>query len=108
MGQDSTGYDGWMAAGRLRMVLNDMPGAQKDFQAAANVGGARRGEALALLAQSKLKARDLAGAKATASQALAADKTNPQAAAVLAEVAATQGERPDVLAKALAPVVNAP
>ena len=41
--------------------------------------------------QSKLKARDLAGAKATATQALGVDKTNPQAAAVLAEVAATPG-----------------
>ena len=108
MGQDGTAYDGWMAAGRLRMVLNDYPGAQKDFQSAANVGGNRRGEALAQLSQAKLKGRDLAGAKAIATQALGVDKTNPQAAAVLAEVAATQGERPDVLAKALAPVVNAP
>lgn len=108
MGQDSTAYEGWMAAGRLRMVLNDLPGAQKDFQAAANVGGNRRGEALALLAQAKLKARDMAGAKAAASQALAADKTNPQAAAVIAEVAVSAGERPEVLAKTLAPVVNAP
>ena len=108
MGQDATAYDGWMAAGRLRLVLNDLPGAQKDFQNAANVGGNRRGEALALLAEAKLKARDLGGAKSAASQALSADKTNPQAAAVLAEVAAAQGERPDVLAKTLAPVVNAP
>jgi len=108
MGQDSTAFEGWMAAGRLRLVLNDQPGAQKDFQAAAAVGGNRRGEALALLAQSRLKARDLPGAKAAATQALQADKTNPQAAAVLAEVAATQGERPDVLAKSLSPVVNAP
>jgi len=108
MGQDNTAFDGWMAAGRLRLVLNDLPGAQKDFQSAANIGGNRRGEALALLAQAKLKARDMAGAKTAATQALAADKTNPQAAAVIAEVAATQGERPDVLAKTLAPVVNAP
>ena len=108
MGQDGTAYEGWMAAGRIRMVLNDLPGAQKDFQSAANVGGNRRGEALAMLAQAKLKARDMAGAKAAATQTLAVDKTNPQAAAVLAEVAVAQGERPDVLAKALAPVVNAP
>ncbi len=97
-----------MAAGRIRLVLNDLPGAEKDFQSAANVGGNRKGEALALLAQTRLKARDMNGAKAAATQALAADKTNPQAAAVLAEVAAAQGERPDVLAKVLAPVVNAP
>src|SRR5678816_640886 len=58
--------------------------------------------------RARLKARDLAGAKATAQQTLGVDRTNPQAAAVLAEVAATQGERPDVLAKALSPVVNAP
>src|SRR5262249_59736783 len=106
VGQDGRAYDGWMAAGRLRMVLNDYPGAQKDLQSAANVGGNRRGEALALLSQAKLKGRDLAGAKATATQALGVDKTNPQAAAVLAEVAATQGERPDVLAKSLAPAVH--
>jgi tetratricopeptide (TPR) repeat protein len=78
MGQDATAYDGWMAAGRLRIVLNDLPGAQKDFQSAANVGGNRRGEALALLAQARLKARDLAGAKAAANQALSVDKTNPR------------------------------
>jgi cellulose synthase operon protein C len=109
MGQDSTAYDGWMAAGRLRLALNDMAGAQKNFQAAANIGGARRREALALVAQAKLKSRDLAGARASAQQALSVDKTNPQAAAVLAEVvAATPGERPENLAKTLSVVVNAP
>ena len=109
MGQDASAFDGWMAGGRLRLALNDFAGAQKDFQAAANVGANRRGEALALLAQTKLKARDLAGARATAEQALKIDKTNPQAAAVVAEVAAnTPGERADVLAKTLTPVVNAP
>jgi Flp pilus assembly protein TadD len=109
MGQDRSAYDGWMAAGRLRLALNDLPGAQKNFQAAANIGGSRRGEALAMLAQSKLKSRDLAGARASAQQALAVDKTNPQAAAVLAEVvAATPGERPENLAKTLSTVVNAP
>jgi tetratricopeptide (TPR) repeat protein len=109
MGQDSSAFDGWMAAGRLRLALNDFAGAQKAFQSAANVGAGRRGEALALLAQTKLKARDLAGARATADQALKVDKTNPQAAAVVAEVAAqTPGERADTLAKTLQPVVNAP
>src|SRR5262249_14520345 len=108
MGQDSTGYDGWMAAGRLRMVLNDYPGAQKDFQNAANVGGNRRGEALALLSQAKLKGRDLAGAKATATQTLGVDKTNRQAAAGRAGVAATRGEPPDVRARARPRVVTAP
>ena len=109
MGQDASAFDGWMAAGRLRLALNDYAGAQKDFQAAANIGAGRRGEALALLAQTKLKARDLPGARATAQQALQVDKTNPQAAAVVAEVAAnTPGERADVLAKTLTPVVNAP
>ena len=51
MGQDSSAFDGWMAAGRLRLALNDFAGAQKAFQSAANVGAGRRGEALALLAQ---------------------------------------------------------
>ena len=64
MGGDGTGLDGWLAAARLRMALGDYPDAHAGLQAAANVGGNRKGEVLALLAEAKLKARDLAGAKA--------------------------------------------
>ena len=77
MGQNSTGYDGWMAAGRIRLVLNDLPGAEKDFQSAANVGGNRKGEALALLAQTKLKARDMNGAKAAATAGAGGGQDQP-------------------------------
>ena len=107
LGQDSTAVDGWMAAARLRMALGDYKGAQKDLEAAANVGGNRRGEVLALLAEAKLKARDLRRRQGHRRADAGLDKTNPQAAAVLAEVAATQGERPDVLSKSLSPVVRA-
>jgi cellulose synthase operon protein C len=109
MGNDPAAFEGWMSAGRLREALNDYPAAIKDFAAAANLPSNRRADADAALAQVKLRAHDLAGAKAAAEAALKLDKSQPLAASVYAEASAKLGgERPDVVARALATVVNSP
>jgi cellulose synthase operon protein C len=109
MGNDPAAFEGWMAGGRLRLALNDYAGAIKDFTAAANLPSNRRSDAYAALAQAKLRAKELPGAKAAAEAALKLDKSQPLAASVYAEASAELGgERPDVVARALAAVVNSP
>ena len=108
--QDSTALDGWLAAGRLRMALNDYAGRAKDLEAAANVGGARKARCWSCSRRRRLKASDLAKApRPPPSRRSSWTRPTPQAAAVLAEVAATPGRAsPTSLAKSLAPVTNGP
>ena len=109
MGADPAAFEGWMSAGRLREALNEYPAAIKDFTAAAALPSNRRADAYAALAQVKLRSGDLAGAKAAADAALKIDKSQPLAAAVFAEASSKMGgERPDVVARTLAAVVNSP
>ncbi|MGO8971449.1 MAG: tetratricopeptide repeat protein [Myxococcaceae bacterium] len=109
MGNDPAAFEGWMSGGRLREAMHDYPAAIKDFSAAAAIPGNRRADAYGALAQVKLRANDLAGAKAAAEAALKLDKSQPLAASVYAEASSKLGgERPDVVARTLATVVNSP
>jgi len=108
LGTDSAALDGWMAAARIRQALNQQREAVKDLEAAAPVGGSRKSEVLATLAEVALKGHDNARARSAAEQALKVDKQNAGAAAVLAELMANAGERPEPLVAVLGPVTKGP
>lgn len=107
---DSAGLESMLASARLRSAMGDFPGAVKVFEAAVEQAGARKGEVLVLLAQTHLKMKAPAKARATAEQALKVDKTNPAAAAIVAEVAATSGmaEKIEPLVAMMTAVTNSP
>jgi tetratricopeptide (TPR) repeat protein len=106
---DSTGMESFMAAAKLRMALGNYAGAIKSFEAAAEQAGSRKAEVLGLIAQAQMKMKQPAKARATAEQVLKLDKTNPVAAAIVAEVVATTtNDKPDALIALLTKVTNAP
>lgn len=114
VGQKLTGdlasVDGWMAGARLRIALGEYPEASRNLETASEAAGARKGEVLALLAETRLKQKDYSRAKAAAEAALKQDKNNVAAAAVLAEVQATTAPTasPDALISTLTAAVQGP
>ncbi|MBJ6761107.1 tetratricopeptide repeat protein [Myxococcaceae bacterium JPH2] len=110
LGADFAAVDGWLAAARLRMGLGDYKDAARNLEMAAEVAGARKGEVLALLADTRLKQKDMGRAKTAAEAALKLDKGNVAAAAVLAEVQATTAANaaPDALISTLTTAVQGP
>ncbi len=110
MGADSTGLDGFLTSGKLKLAMGDYPGAAKAFGAGADIAGPRKSEVLALMADAELKQKDPARARALAEQALKLDRQNSAAAAVVAEVQATTAphEKPDALVAMLTAISNGP
>lgn len=108
--QDSAGLDGWLAGARIRSALGQYSQAQKDFEAAVEVAGARKSEVLTLLAETQVKANQHGKARATLEQALKLDKQNSKAAGLLAELVATDtpNEKPDNLIATLTTVTQGP
>jgi Flp pilus assembly protein TadD len=106
---DSTGLDSLLASGRLRIAMGDYPGAVKVLEATVDQAGARKAEVLVLLAQTQMKMKQPGRARATAEQVMKIDKVNAPAAAIIAEVAASNpNEKPEPLIALLTPVANAP
>lgn len=110
LGQRLNSLDGWQSAARLRLALQEYKEATRDFEAAADLGGARKAELLGQLAQARLKAKDLAGARAAAEAALRLDKQNAEAGAVVAEVIAksSTAEKAETLIKVMTPISQGP
>ncbi len=106
---DSTGLDSMLASARLRTAMGDFPGAVKVLETTIEQAGARKAEVLVLLAQTYMKLKAPAKARATAEQALKADKVNAAAAAIVAEVAAgNPNEKLEPLVAMMAAVTNSP
>ncbi len=106
---DSTGLDSLLASARLRLAMGDYNGAIKVLETTVDQAGARKAEVLVLLAQTAMKQKQPAKARATAEQVMRIDKTNATAAGIIAEVAAsTPGEKAEPLIALLTPVANAP
>lgn len=106
---DSTGLDSMLASARLRTAMGDFPGAIKVLETTVEQAGARKAEVLVLLAQTYMKMKSPAKGRATAEQALKVDKTNPAAAAIVAEVAAgNPGEKIEPLIAMMTTVTNSP
>ncbi len=106
---DSTGLDGWLASAKLKAALGDYNGSVKALETAAERAGARKAEVLTLLAQTHMKMKEPGKARAIAEQVLKIDKTNPAAAAIVAEV--TSGEsnaKPESLIPMLTAMTNNP
>ncbi len=92
--QDATGVNALLTAANLRLGMEDTERGIKDLEALAQAGGgAKKAEALALMAQTYLKQRDAQRARSAAERALQADGQSAKAAAVLAELAANGGEQ---------------
>jgi len=108
LGTDSAALDGWLAAARLRQALNQSREAIKDLESAAPVGGPHKSEVLSTLAETALKGHDNVRARSAAEQALKVDKQNAAAAAVVAELMAGSGEKPEPLVAILGPVTKGP
>lgn len=106
---DSTGLDSMLASARLRTAMGDFPGAIRVLETTVDQAGARKGEVLVLLAQTYEKMKSPAKARSTAEQAMKVDKTNPTAAAIIAQVAAnTPGERVEPMVAMMTTVTNSP
>jgi tetratricopeptide (TPR) repeat protein len=106
---DSTGLDSLLASGRLRVAMGDYNGAIKVLETTVEQAGARKGEVLVLLAQTYMKMKSPQKGRATAEQALKVDKTNAAAAAIVAEVAASNpGEKIEPLVAMMTAVTNSP
>jgi tetratricopeptide (TPR) repeat protein len=110
LGADAVGLDGYLSAARLRLAMGDYKEAARSLETAAEVAGARKGEVLVLLAETRLKQKDYAAARRAAESALALDKTSTGAAAVIAEVQATTApnDAPDKLIATLTTAVQGP
>jgi Flp pilus assembly protein TadD/outer membrane protein assembly factor BamD (BamD/ComL family) len=110
LGGDVTGLDGYLSAARLRLAMGEYKEAARALETAAEVAGARKGEVLVLLAETRLKQKDYPNARRAAEQALALDKTSTGAAAIIAEVQATTNpkESPDKLISTLTTAVQGP
>lgn len=106
---DSTGLDSMLASSRLRVAMGDFPGAVKVLETTVEQAGARKGEVLVLLAQTYMKMKSPAKGRATAEQALKVDKTNAAAAAIVAEVAASNpNEKVEPLVTMMTAITNSP
>jgi tetratricopeptide (TPR) repeat protein len=107
---DVTGLDGYMSAARLRLAMGDYKEAARTLEAATETAGARKAEVLVLLADTRLKLKDYANARRAAESALALDKLNTGAVAIVAEVQATTApnEAPDKLIATLTAAVQGP
>lgn len=105
---DAAGLDGWLAGARLRMAMAANKDAIRMLESAADTAGGRKAEVLTLLAEARLKTKELAKAKSTAEQALKINRTSAAAAAVLAEAQANLGERAETLIPILNVVTNGP
>jgi cellulose synthase operon protein C len=110
LGSDGAALDGWLTAARLRLALGDHPNAVRSLDAAVGVGGGRKAEVLALLAQAWLKANEPRKARVAAEQALKVDPHSAEAAALVAEVQATTApdEPPASLVATLTRVAQGP
>jgi cellulose synthase operon protein C len=109
-GGDSTGFDAWMASARLKMAMGDNAGAIKALETAAETAGGRKVEVLTLLAQTRMKMKEPAKARAVAEQVLKLDKANVTACAIVAEVQATHApdEKVEPLISLLTTMTNSP
>lgn len=106
---DATGLDSLLASARLRIAMGDFPGAVKVLETTVEQAGARKAEVLVELAKVQMKMKAPAKARSTAEQVLKLDKTNPVAAAIVAEVAAgTPGEKVEPLIAMMTTVTNSP
>ena len=106
---DSTGLDSMLASARLRTAMGDFPGAVKVLETTVEQAGARKAEVLVLLAQTYMKMKSPAKGRATAEQALKVDKTNAAAAAIVAEVAASNpNEKLEPLITMMTIITNSP
>jgi len=107
---DSAGLDAALTAAKLKSALGDDAGALKAYESAAEQAGARKAEVLLEVARLRLRNRELPKARAVAEQVLKLDSTNAGAAAIVAEVQATQSpeEKTDALVALLTKVANAP
>ncbi len=107
---DGAALDGWMAAARLRLALEDTPGAVRALEKGMEVAGGRKSELLTLISQAHLKAKALPSARAAAEQALKLDSQNAEAGAVLAEVHARSGtqDSPDALVATIGAIAQGP
>jgi tetratricopeptide (TPR) repeat protein len=107
---DSTGLDGYLAAAKLRLARGDYAGGLKALEVAAEQAGARKAEVLSLIASTQMQQKQPLKAKSTAEQVLKLDKTNAAAAAIIAEVQATNSpnEKPDALIALMTNVANQP
>jgi len=110
LGSDVTGLDGWLSGARLRLALKQYAEAVKALEAASETSGARKAEVLVLLAEARMKSKELDKARAAAEQALKLDKQNAVAAAILAEVQsqAPATQSPDAVVAALTAVTKGP
>jgi tetratricopeptide (TPR) repeat protein len=106
---DSTGLDSLLSSARLRVAMGDYPGAIKVLESTVEQAGTRKAEVLVTLAQTHMKMKAPAKARAVAEQALKVDKTSAAAAAIVAEVAAgTPGEKLEPLVAMMTAVTNSP
>jgi cellulose synthase operon protein C len=106
---DSLAVDSLLSAARLRTALGDYANATRLLELTAEQAGARKGDVLAQLAQTHLKAGSAAKARATADQALKVDKTNALAASIVAEVANASGtEKAESFVPMMTTVTNSP
>ena len=106
---DSTGLDSLLASGRLRLAMGDYAGAVKVLETTVDQAGSRKAEVLVLLAQTAMKMKQPAKARATAEQVMKIDKVNAAASSIIAEVAASNpNEKPEPLIAMMTPVANAP
>lgn len=104
---DSTGLDSMLSSAKLRVAMGDYPAAIKVLEATVEQAGAKKAEVLVLLAQTYMKMKNPAKARATAEQALKLDKVNATAAAIVVEVAAsTPGEKIEPLIAIMTTVTN--
>ncbi len=110
LGSDFAAVDGWISGARLRMALKQHREAIRNFEAAAEIAGARKAEVLVALAEASLKGGEPGKARAAAEQALKLDKQSAAAAAILAEIQAgiTPPPPPDALVAALTTITRGP
>ncbi len=106
---DATGLDSLLSSARLRTAMGDFTGAVKVLETTLEQAGPRKAEVLVLLAQTHMKMKQPAKARATAEQALKVDRTNAAAAAIVVEVAAANpGEKFEPLVAMMSAVANSP
>ncbi|MFN0063847.1 MAG: hypothetical protein ACKVPX_15180 [Myxococcaceae bacterium] len=105
---DAAGVDGWLAGARLRTAMGQYREAAADLETAADVGGGRKAQILAQLAAVRMKAGEYPKARATAEQVLRLNRTHPEAAAIVAEVAAMSNERIEPLIQMMTAVTGGP
>lgn len=106
---DAAGLDSQLASARLRIAMGDLPAAIKLLETSVEQAGAKKVDILVLLAQTQMKAKQPAKARATAEAAIKLDKLNAAAAAIICEVAASTPNEPiEPLVAMLQQVTNGP